>query len=987
VLEFGAHLGRFEVLELLGAGGMGEVYRARDSRLGRQVALKVLSDRVQLDAHRLARFEREARTLASLSHPNIATLHSIEDVGDASVLVLELVEGGTLAERLERGPIPLREALAIAQQITVALEAAHERGVVHRDLKPGNVKLRPDGTLKLLDFGLAKVFAPQPTEGAATEVTATALEPGGDAPLIGTPAYMSPEQARGLPVDKRTDVWAFGCVLYEMLSGRRAFDGARVSDVFARIIEREPDLDALPAATPAVLHRLLARCLTKDPDWRLRDIGDARLEIEELQSAARVAPLARGARTRRDVAGYVLTAALASGAAVALYWFLSRDADRQWLVEEALPEIEASLDVADWESAYAVARQIKARVPHGPELAELWTRISWRVTIPSDPPGAVVYRQAYDAPDGEWEVLGPTPLEGIRIPYGLSRLRFELDGHRPLLRALGGAHLNWAELNGGDQLLDMLLVGPETYKLDTEETLPVDKVRVAGWQLAIGGETLPLRDFFLGRYEVTNAEFKEFVDAGGYQRAKWWDRIVVSGEVVPFEHAQELFTDRTRRPGPSTWEAGDYPEGRGGFPVSGVSWYEAAAYARFRGEELPTAHHWQQALATSMFPWLLPVSNFGGEGPRAVADSRAMSHVGAFDMAGNVREWTATAVGEERVILGGSWNDPYYIAGTTDTSAVPLDRSPGNGIRLAITADEPAVAARVRAPMATRRTVATVLEQEPVSDEVYAAYGRIFDYEREPLQPVVEASHTTRVWTRERISFDAGYGTERTLMHLYLPATGSPPYQTVVYFPGWDTFRLDDVDQYFAKQIDFIVKSGRAVAFPIYKGTFERRIGHARALPRFDTAAYRDNAIDSVKDLRRSIDYLETRPDLDTSMLALFGYSWGGVNGPAALAQEPRLRLGVIYIGLLPPMSSIPEVDPVNALPRVRVPVLMFSGEFDSMVPVENARRYFELIGTPPAEKRHVIVPGGHYVPRDLLIRETLDWLDRHLGAARREPG
>jgi eukaryotic-like serine/threonine-protein kinase len=222
------------------------------------------------------------------------------------------------------------------------------------------------------------------------------------------------------------------------------------------------------------------------------------------------------------------------------------------------------------------------------------------------------------------------------------------------------------------------------------------------------------------------------------------------------------------------------------------------------------------------------------------------------------------------------------------------------------------------------------------------------------------------------------------LLHVYLPSAGTPPYQTVLYWPGWDTFGLDDVDEYFAKQQDFIVKSGRAVAFPVFKGIFERRIGNARVRPDFDTAAYRDNTIDTVKDMRRTLDYLETRDDIDNDALAFFGYSWGGVNGPTALAQERRFRVAVIDIGLLPPMPSVPEVDPVNALPHVRVPLLMLSGEFDPMVPVANARRYFELLGTPTADKRHVVAVGGHFIPRDLVIRETLDWLDTRLGAPTR---
>lgn len=274
-------IGRYEVLGLIGAGGMGEVLRARDERLGRDVALKRLPESHKLDPERKARFEREARLLAALSHPNIAMLHGIEEIGDSQVLVLELVEGRTLGERLQGAPLLPAEALAIARQIAAALEAAHERGIVHRDLKPSNLKIRPDGTVKLLDFGLAKVFAPDAADVKGVDVAATMLDLGaGPAPVIGTPAYMSPEQARGEAVDRRTDIWAFGCVLYEMLVGRAAFSGDCTADILARVLEREPDFDALPADTAPAVRRLLRRCLEKDPSQRLRDIGDARPELD-----------------------------------------------------------------------------------------------------------------------------------------------------------------------------------------------------------------------------------------------------------------------------------------------------------------------------------------------------------------------------------------------------------------------------------------------------------------------------------------------------------------------------------------------------------------------------------------------------------------------------------------------------------------------------------------------------------------------------------
>jgi eukaryotic-like serine/threonine-protein kinase len=283
VLAAGSHVGQYEVLEPLGAGAMGQVFLARDLKLGRFVALKTLPERLQRDGERLARFEREARVLASLNHPNIATLHEVADLGDTHVLVLELVEGETLAERIARGPIPLAQAVPIAAQIAAGLEMAHEQGVVHRDLKPANVKLRADGTVKLLDFGLAKVLATHADGSGESEATITVLDPTAGGPVVGTPAYMSPEQARGLRVDKRTDIWAFGCVLYEMLTGRRAFSGESATDVIVNVVDREPAFEALPAECPHALRRLLRRCLTKDARQRLRDIGDARLELVDAE--------------------------------------------------------------------------------------------------------------------------------------------------------------------------------------------------------------------------------------------------------------------------------------------------------------------------------------------------------------------------------------------------------------------------------------------------------------------------------------------------------------------------------------------------------------------------------------------------------------------------------------------------------------------------------------------------------------------------------
>ena len=279
-LAVGSRLAHYDVTALIGEGGMGQVYRARDTSLDRDVALKVLPDAFTADPDRLARFEREAKVLASLNHPNIGAIYGLETSGDTRALVLELIEGPTLADRIKRGPIPLDEALPIAKQIAEALEAAHEKGIIHRDLKPANIKVRDDGTVKVLDFGLAKALDPSPVgdPSESPTLTAAATQMG---VIMGTAAYMSPEQASGQTADKRSDIWSFGVVLFEMLTGQRLFTGETVSHVLASVLKTDPNWARLPGNTPGPIRRLLRRCLEQKPKRRLSDVGEALSHLEE----------------------------------------------------------------------------------------------------------------------------------------------------------------------------------------------------------------------------------------------------------------------------------------------------------------------------------------------------------------------------------------------------------------------------------------------------------------------------------------------------------------------------------------------------------------------------------------------------------------------------------------------------------------------------------------------------------------------------------
>src|SRR6202049_809925 len=317
----GTRLGSYEVVSAIGAGGMGEVYRARDSKLGRDVAIKVLPANFVNDPERLSRFQREARMLAALNHANIATIYGLEQSDGVTCLVMELVPGETLANRVKSGAVPCEEALQTAVQIAEALEAAHEKSIIHRDLKPTNVKVTPEGKVKVLDFGLAKAFAgdepgSDPSNSPTLSQAATM-----QGVILGTAAYMSPEQARGKSVDKRTDIWAFGCVLYELLTGKQTFHGEDITEILAAVVRAEPDWNLLPASTPVKIRELLGRCLQKDLRWRLHDAADARIEIEEaLTTPATAVPAAavKGIRAlgRRElvlsIGALLLVAAIAS---------------------------------------------------------------------------------------------------------------------------------------------------------------------------------------------------------------------------------------------------------------------------------------------------------------------------------------------------------------------------------------------------------------------------------------------------------------------------------------------------------------------------------------------------------------------------------------------------------------------------------------------------------------------------------------------------
>ncbi len=960
----GKTLGRYKVLEKLGSGGMGEVFLAQDTKLARKVALKILPPDVADSPERRERFEREARAVAALSHPNVLAIHDFGEDQGVTFAVTELLEGKTLRDRLEEGTMSPVEAIGYARQAVDGLAAAHERGIVHRDLKPENLFITKDGKLKVLDFGLAKQAEEGGGEAAATKTRAT--EPG---TIMGTVGYMSPEQVRGQSADQRSDVFSFGAILYEMLTGERAFHGESAGVVMSAILKEEPPpLSKKKTNLPSSLEQIVDWCLKKNPDERFQtalDVGNAIDALSEETTTELQAVVDEEPPKKRSRWKFLLAFLLIFAPAVGAIWFLQATSELRW-ARVQLPRIMELAEQDELFPAFELAVQAEEHLPEDPTLAGFFRDFTREVSFETAPAGAAVHVRAYKAGESDWRYVGETPLAGHRVPRSVFEFKIAKEG--------------FATVEGAARR-------DVNISLDEESTVPAGMVRAVGdgELFIVGLEHLdpgPLEDYFIDKYEVTNADFKKFVDAGGYEKREYWKHdFTKEGSILSFEEAMAEFVDATGRPGPATWEAGDHSESEDDYPVTGVSWYEAAAYAEYAGKALPTIFHWNKASTAWLSGELVPLSNFG-DGPAPVGSHRGMSGLGSYDMAGNVREWCQNEdTRGRRFVLGGGWSDAVYMFNDANAQD-PFDRSPINGFRcmksIGTSEDLTTFAARVEVPYRDYR------QEKPVSDEIFDVYKRLYAYDKTDLKAEIEyEDQSAEDWVRQKVSFDAGYGNERMFAYLFLPKSGSPPYQAVVFFPGSGAIHTRSSESLRPRRADFILKSGRAFIWPIYKGTYERGDG-LKSDYQNETNFYKEHVIQWGKDLERSIDYLETREDIDADNLAYFGVSWGGAMGPIMLAVEERFKVGVLYVAGLMLQRAQPEVDPFNFLPRATVPVLMLNGRYDFFFPLETSQKpFFELLGTPPEHKKMFVYEKGHSVPRTELIKETLNWLDRYLGPVR----
>ncbi len=974
----GKTIHHYKILEKLGSGGMGMVYKAQDTKLNRFVALKFLPPHLSQAEEEKKRFIHEAKAASALDHPNICSIYEIDETEDGQMFIaMACYEGESLKDRIDRGPLPIDEAIDIAIQITQGLEKAHSKEIVHRDIKPANVLITEDSQVKIVDFGLAKL-------AGRTMLTK-------EGTTLGTVAYMSPEQTKGTDVDHRTDIWALGVILYEMLAGDCPFKGDYEQAVMYSIMNEEPiPVKKVNPAVPTELEQIVNKALRKNPESRYSSAAKMLKDLKEYQKSMRAVEMGvfdlrtllrriRKPRVLVPAVGMILLIILS------VVWFFNRQAKIRWAREEALPEIARLVEMnwRDFTEPYKLAEKAEKYIPDDPSLDELLSKCSLSINVKTEPAGADIYVKEYKAPDSEWKFLGVSPIEKIRLPIGIFRWKIEKEGYETVLAASSSWNLT---IVPKDKLIPYDIVRV----LDKKGSIPQGMVRVPGSKTPLG----KLDDFFIDRYEVTNKQYKEFIDSGGYRnRENWKHEFIKEGRVLTWEEAMAKFIDQTGRPGPATWQAGDYPEGEGNYPVSGISWYEAAAYAEFAGKSLPTGHHWGMARGeyTPMIrvfqlggdAIFAPFSNFQGKGPVQVGILSGITSCGACDMAGNVREWCFNATRQGRLIRGGAWNDNTYMFGML--SNIPaFDRSSKNGFRCAIYPDPeniPEAAFRLLEMGETK----DFYKEKPVADPIFQVYKQQFAYDKTGLNARVESrDESSEDWIQERITFDAAYGGKRMIAVLFLPKNTAPPYQTVIYFPGGQALWRKSSEELesemeFKVFLSFVVKNGRAALYPVYEGTMERNF--KRPTPWVNTHRQTEYRIQLVKDFKRCIDYLETRQDIDSDKLAYYGVSWGG-GWPGAVipAVEERVKASILLAGGLRD-SGRPEVHMINYVTRVKTPTLMINGRYDSANGYETSiKPMFDLLGTPDEHKELKLYETDHIPPRNEFIKETLVWLDHYLG-------
>ncbi len=1013
-------LGSYRIIALLGVGGMGEVYLARDSKLGRKVAIKMLPPEMTRSQKRSQRLLREAQSASMLNHPNIVTVHSLEEAGGRDFIVMEYVEGETLKAVIKRGPLSMERLIELGVQAGSALDAAHGVGLIHRDIKSSNILITKRGEAKVLDFGLAKLIGPTLGE-AITEAGEMRSELTDTGVVVGTVSYMSPEQTRGEELDARSDIFSLGCVLYEAATGRLPFNGVSTLSIMEEIRTVEPPAPSeIEAGLPRGFDEIIRRALAKDRDHRYESAAEMVEELKGLRAKSEERPKETGEK-RKAISRSTVIAMLVVALVIAAVgvWFYLRNANMEW-ARASIPQIEELAREEKYFEAHALMLKVRKYLPDDPSLARLAPLISDDLSVITEPPGARVYLKRFtrDERGQPRQLIGITPINNLKIARDQYIIEIEKEGYAPIRRSvstalnrvqmaiLGPAQLRreakMIESKSGEMeiLLDSDAPIRIQAKLIASADAPERMAQVPGGEYRLVSYSKPtdaairLDDYFIDRFEVTNREYKEFINAGGYAKRGFWKHpFFKDGKELTWEEALEHFRDRTGLAGPRNWSNQNFPDGRENHPVTDVTWYEAAAYAEFRGKQLPTVFQWEKAARGGAFthyywfimPWGLSSArdriedraNFLGSGTVPVDSLEfGMSEYGCYQMAGNVAEWCLNPQVEGFTTAGGSWKDPIYLFAWF-----------GNypGFQSANTLGFRCVLNSSQGDQGAMRLnhAAEVPSYTPASEAQLEAMLRHYQYDQTPLDARIEEVKETDMWRREKITY-AGAAGERAFAYLYLPKNTRQPVQAIHYVPTDAAYYGLTVPEEVEAHAAPYIKAGRAVFAVVLKGYKERPRPADFIPPKRDTVKYREQVIDWATDHRRGLDYLATRSEIDSGRIACFGVSVN-TRKLTLIAVETRYRSIILMgAGLMKSwVNMIAEANGANFAPRIRAPKLMIQGRYDEAIPFRTeAEPLYKLLGEP---KELVLLDQGHVPALDVSVPIINGWLDKTMGPVKRE--
>lgn len=633
-------------------------------------------------------------------------------------------------------------------------------------------------------------------------------------------------------------------------------------------------------------------------------------------------------------------------------------------LREAMKQVNEYDGIQNWE-VFEKALKLQRRLRDQQEFHQLWNDLTIKISMTTDPQEAGIYARPYGGEDTTWHFLGYSPLEKVALPRGLSQIKLEKPGFVSQYDLIYSSFIWPSDFE------------PRHYPLHKAEEVPEGMVFACGFtgDWAKTG-SLPQKtagDFWVDRYEVSNLQYKDFVDAGGYEDPSFWSYpFVEEDDTLSWEAAMDRFRDQTGQSGPAGWIMGRFPQGQEQWPVTGVSWYETAAYAKFMKKELPTIFHWHYLCEIHAAPELAKHGNFETNTLAPVGSYKNMTRYGTYDLPGNVSEWNFNARADYRPILGGNYREPSYFYNDIYFIS-PWTRSDRIGFRCIRYINDTLKHELTSANPEPIRDFSAI---NPVSDEVFDVYKRRYTYEKGVLNPKVSARIDSTDWSLESVFVDVPYEDLPLQLLIYLPKNYDPPYQTIIYWPGGDPLYYDALEDItMGGLFDFFMKSGRAFVWPVYYGTFGRRsfIPH-------NTQTYWLRGTYQLIDFQIVCDYLESREDVDMEKLAYFGLSWGGFVAPYVLAIEKRVKAGIVAAFGVLSGGENPEYDQITYLPRVRIPMLMMNGKYDFDFTLETQQAFVDFLGTPEEDKVWKLYEHVHGAPVPDLINESLAFLDKYFG-------